>query len=71
MDRILQDLDAAGRLDHDIETVRVIGFELVEHGFRVGAAEGDVFVRRVEALGQIDLETLGRGDDDVAPAVLT
>lgn len=71
MDRILQDLDAARRLNHDIESVRVFGFDLLEHGFRVRAAEGDVLVRRVEALSQIDLETLRRGDDDVAPTVLT
>lgn len=70
MNRILQDLDAPRRLNHDVEAIRILLLDLVEHGFRVRAAQRHILVRGVQALGQIDLETLWSGDDDVAPAVL-
>jgi hypothetical protein len=71
MDGILQDLHAARRLHHDIKAIRIFRLDLLEHRLRVRSAQGDVFVGGIEALGEVDLETLGGGDDDVAPAVLT
>ena len=70
MDRILQNLHAPRRLNHDIEPVGIILLDLLEHGFRVRAAEGHVVVRGIQALGEVDLEALRRRDDDVTPAVL-
>jgi hypothetical protein len=70
MDGILEHLDAAGGLDHDVEAVRVLLLDALVHGGGILAAEGHVHVGGVEALGQVDLEALGRGDDDVAAAVL-
>lgn len=71
VDRVLEDLDAPGRLDHNVEAVRIILLELVEHGFGIRSTQRQVHIRGIKALGQIDLETLRRGDDDVAATVLT
>lgn len=70
VDRIFQDLGGAGRLHDDIEAVRVVLFELGELHLRFAAGELDVVVGGIEALGQVHLETLGRGDGHVAATVM-
>ncbi len=71
MNRILQDLNTPRRLHHDIKSIRVLTLDLLEHRTRILPAQRHVFIRGVEALGQIDLEALRGGDDDMAAAVLT
>lgn len=71
IDGILQDLDASRRLDHNVESVGIVSFDLFEHRFRILSAQGHILIGGVEVLGQIHLEALGGGDDDVTAAVLS
>lgn len=71
MDGILQDLDAPRRLNNNVETIGILGLDLLKHGLRVRSAQCHVLISGIEALGQIDLETLGSSNDDLTAAVLT
>ena len=70
VDRILEDLGISSGLDNDVKTVRVLRLELLELSLRVGARESNVFVTSTELLGQVHLQTLRRGDDNAATAIL-
>jgi hypothetical protein len=71
VDGILENLDAAGGLDHDVEAVGVLLVKLLEHGLRVRSAQGQIGVGSIEFLGQFHLKPFGSDNDDVAAAVLT
>lgn len=61
--------DCAPKLT-DVETIRVISLQLVKLRAGVLARELDVGVGRIEALGQLHLETLGSRNSDLAASVL-
>ena len=70
MNRILQHLDTACRLHHDIKAIRILLLDLLIHGLRIRPTQRHIDIGGIEALGEIDLEPLRRGDDDMTAAIL-
>jgi hypothetical protein len=70
VDRVLENLDATGGLNDNVEAVRVLALQLLKLNLRVGTRERDVFVTSIKLLGQIHLQTFGGSDNNVATAVL-
>ncbi len=52
-------------------TIRILLLDLLELFLGIAAGEFNVDVSGVELLGEIHLETLRSGDDDVASSVVT
>ena len=71
VDRVLQNLDAAGGFNNDVESVWVLGLQFLELCLWVLTGQLDVFIRSIERLGQVHLETLRSSNNDVAAAVQT
>jgi hypothetical protein len=69
VDRILEHLGAAGRLDDNVEAVRVVLLDLLPLGSGILAGQRDVEVSSVEALGQFHLLTLGGSDGQLGNTV--
>lgn len=70
VDGVLENLDATGSLDDNVESVRVLALQLLKLNFGVGTRERNVFVTSTKLLGQIHLQTFGGSDNNVATAVL-
>jgi hypothetical protein len=71
VDRVLENLDATGCLNHNIEAIWVLGLELRELGAGVLSAERDILVGGVQRLGKVHLQAFWCGDDDMAAPILT
>jgi hypothetical protein len=71
VDRVLENLDATGGLNNNIEAIWVLGLELRELWAGVLSAELDIHVGRVQRLGKVHLQAFGCGDDDMAAPILT
>lgn len=72
VDSTLENLGRTCRLNDDVESVRVVPFNLFQllRG-RVGAAgQLNVRIGRVELLGELHLRASGRGEGEVGGAVL-
>lgn len=70
VDGVLEDLDAAGSLDDNVEAVWVLGLQLLELRGWVLSGEGNVLIRSVEGFSQVHLETFRCSNDDVATTIL-
>lgn len=69
VDSILEDLDATGGLNNNVEAIRVVGLQSFELSGRVLARESDIFISSIEALGKVHLQTLRSSNDDLAATV--
>lgn len=70
MDRVLQNFDAPGGLDDNVEAVWVIGLQLVVLSRGIRAGELDVFIAGTEVLRNVHFQTTGGSNDDPATTAL-